>query len=386
VLFASVALIAGFLLLLSSTCGLFLASFFAQVTHWSLSICEAIVDYANRMPYGQWYVDDISVSWLWIFYLGIVAFLLLDPLQRRWRWMIGAAFVWLGIGLVGEVRTRHPDYLRCTFLAVGHGGCTVVETPDGRVLLYDAGAMTGPEVTERTIAPFLWSRGIRCIDEVFLSHADLDHFNGVPALLDRFPVAQITCTPTFAEKPAPGVAATLAAIRRHEIPMRVVTAGDRLRAGGVELSVLHPPAIGPVGRENFRSMVLHIRYGSQCLLLTGDLEGPGLADVASSSLPRVTVLMAPHHGSRAGNKVEKANRAELLRRTNPCIIVACQGRTSAWTRNAEPYADARIPYIGTWPHGAITCHYYQDRLVVETFRTGRRLVVPTGAAALVVNK
>jgi len=36
-----------------------------------------------------------------------------------------------------------PDELRVTFVAVGHGGCTVLETPDGRVLLYDAGAMGG---------------------------------------------------------------------------------------------------------------------------------------------------------------------------------------------------------------------------------------------------
>jgi competence protein ComEC len=61
--------------------------------------------------------------------------------------------------------------MRCTFLAVGHGGCTVIETPDGRTLLYDAGAITGPDVTRRIIAPYLWSRGIRRIDEVFLSQS-----------------------------------------------------------------------------------------------------------------------------------------------------------------------------------------------------------------------
>ena len=53
-------------------------------------------------------------------------------------------------------------------------------TLDGRVLVYDAGALGGPDVTRRQIAPFLWSRHIRRVDEVFLSHADLDHFNGMP--------------------------------------------------------------------------------------------------------------------------------------------------------------------------------------------------------------
>jgi competence protein ComEC len=58
---------------------------------------------------------------------------------------------------------------------------TVLQTPDGRTLLYDAGAIQGPDVTRRNIAPFLWSQGITRIDEVFLSHADLDHYNGLPS-------------------------------------------------------------------------------------------------------------------------------------------------------------------------------------------------------------
>ena len=60
-------------------------------------------------------------------------------------------------------------------------------------------------MTSRQIAPFLWYRGIRRIDEVLLSHADLDHFNGLPSLLERFPVGQVTLTPSFADKNTPGV-------------------------------------------------------------------------------------------------------------------------------------------------------------------------------------
>jgi len=76
--------------------------------------------------------------------------------------------------------------------------------PDGRTCLYDAGAIAGPDVTRRQIAPFLWSRGIRRIDEVLLSHADLDHFNGLAALLERFAVGQVTCTPSFDKKTTAG--------------------------------------------------------------------------------------------------------------------------------------------------------------------------------------
>src|SRR5207248_2325275 len=101
------------------------------------------------------YVGDVGEWWLWVFYAGFLAVLVLPRLRRHWRWAPTAALVWLTIGLAsGPVRPA-ADELRITFLAVGHGGCTVLEGSDGRVLLYDAGAMGGPEVTARQIAPYL---------------------------------------------------------------------------------------------------------------------------------------------------------------------------------------------------------------------------------------
>src|ERR671923_150444 len=101
------------------------------------------------------------------------------------------------------------------------GHCSSTPGPlAGRTLLSDAGARAGPDVTRRQIAPYLWSRGIRRIDEVFLSHADLDHFNGLPTLLDRFAVGQVTLTPSFADKPTPAVREAVAAMERAGVRAR----------------------------------------------------------------------------------------------------------------------------------------------------------------------
>src|SRR5262249_1148413 len=178
-------------------------------------------------------------------------------------------------------------------LAVGHGGCTVLETPDGRVLLYDAGALSGPDVTRRLIAPYLWSRGIRRVDEVFLSHADNDHFNGLKDLLERFKVGQVSWTPTFREKPTAAVREIVSALKKHDIPVRIVKAGTRLTAGEVELEVLHPPEQGPEGNENARSLVVLLRHAGYTILLTGDLEGPGLDLVLGMPPKRVDILTSP---------------------------------------------------------------------------------------------
>lgn len=366
-LLASIALIAGFLWLLAAAIGLPVAVIFSPLVHWPLVAISALVDAGDRLPGGHLYVGDIGNIWLAIYYLGLIAVLTQLPLRRAWPWGLAFTLSWLCIGLVFSGVRRDRDEMRATFLAVGHGGCTVLELPDGRTLLYDTGAIAGPDVTRRIVAPFLWSRGIRRIDEVFLSHGDLDHFNGLPDLLQRFRVGQVTCTPTFADKRSPAVAHTLKVLERCQLPVRIVKAGDRLQAGPVLLEVLHPPARGPSGNENARSMVLLVHHGTHQILLTGDLEGPGLEKVLGLPSRSIDVLMAPHHGS------PRCSPAELAQWARPRVVIACQGQPLGGRAKPEPYTAIGATYLGTWPHGAVTVISRPDLLTVDTISTGKHL-------------
>jgi competence protein ComEC len=369
VLLTAIALLSGFLLLFFAVICPPLAVVCAWVTSGSLAACDGLVRLGDRLPGGHWYVADIPEWWLWVFYLVLLSVLMLKPLRQRWRWAMPAGAAWLCVGLLAGSARPASDELRCTFLAVGHGGCTVLELPDGRKVLYDAGALGGPDVTRKQIAPFLWHRGIRRIDEIILSHADLDHFNGLPSLFERFRVGQVTCTPTFADKNTPGVRVTLAALEKSGIPVRIVQAGDRLTGGDVEMDVLHPPAEGPEGNENARSLVLRVRHAGHTLLLTGDLEGAGLERVLALPPTSTDILMAPHHGSRTSNKPELADWAQ------PRVVIACQGPPRGVSQPSEPYSKQGARFLGTWPHGAVTIHSGREELVVETFVTGERFVV-----------
>ena len=71
--------------------------------------------------------------------LLILAVLMLPSLRRRWRWALLACLAWVCLGLSSGWTRPGPNELRCTFLAVGHGGCAVLETPDGKALLYRDG-------------------------------------------------------------------------------------------------------------------------------------------------------------------------------------------------------------------------------------------------------
>jgi competence protein ComEC len=359
VVLTSIALLSGFALLFFSTIAPPFAWLAAFPTQWSLAGCDELVAWAAQWPGAFWYTPSPPAWWLGLYYPAVFAFLMFPLFRRLWRGYLAAMVMLVAVGLAGGATDSASREFRCTFLAVGHGGCAVMETPDGRVLLYDAGSLAGPEVARRQIAPYLWHRGFTRIDEVFLSHADLDHFNGLALLLERFPVGQITCTPTFQLRETPAARRTLRELAKYGIPIRIVSAGQRLKAGPVEIEVLHPPAAGPEGNENSRSLVLVVRHEGNAILLTGDLEGAGLERVLTLPPVAVDVLMAPHHGNRAAT-------VPLIPWATPKVLVSCEGAPRG---RGKPPGDERqtVPWFGTWPHGAITFHSREGSLIMETF-------------------
>jgi len=376
-LLTSIALIAGFLMLFASAIGAWAALPFAFVVNQSLAACASLVQAAERVP-GMWVHSPGPAKW-WLvgFHLLLAAVIVLNG-RARLKCGLGL-LLWALLGLlVSFDRPAEPE-LRVAFLAVGHGGCVVIETPDGRVLMYDAGASNGPDHVRRVVAPYLWSRGIARIDELFLSHADLDHFNGVPELLARFPVGQVTLTPTFAERDTPGVAAALAALDRKGIARRVAIAGDRFTAGEVAIDVLHPPEAGPAGAENARSLVLLLHHGERRILLTGDLEGAGQDEAIKRPIPPVDVMLAPHHGAVNANARREADGrfspGAMAAWAKPRFVVASQEpRETIHLRAA--YAPATVWDTAT--HGAVILRGRGENWIVEAFRTGEAHIIRGG--------
>ncbi len=380
ILLTSIALIAGFLLLLASPFSSWLAWPFAFVTHWSLAGCEWLVQMAAQLP-GAWvYAPGPSSWWLIGFYFTLAGVVLCTG-RVRMAFVAGLS-AWVLGGLLLPTSPRPAEELRITFLAVGDGGCIVMEAADGRVFLYDAGTITGPDVVRRTVAPFLWHRGIRRIDEVFLSHADLDHYNGLPALLERFPVGQVTLTPSFHEKPNPGVRETLAALDRYRVPIRIAKAGDHFDAGSLQLEVLHPPELGPTGNENARSLVLLIRHEGHTVLLTGDLEGNGQTLVRERSLPAIDVMLAPHHGAvnaNAGGRTHEGVRqpGAMAVWAKPRFVISSQGPDPVG-HLVDSYGAVGATVWDTATYGAITVRSHPTGLTAEAFRSGEVLVLRRG--------
>lgn len=155
-----------------------------------------------------------------------------------------------------------------------------------------------PRLASRAIAGYLWSRGRTHLDAVVLSHADADHYNALPALTKQFSIGVVYVSPVMFENPSDGLRALQRALADARVTTSEVWTGDRLRtADDCRIEVLHPPRRGVLGRDNANSIVLAVEFAGRRLLLTGDLESPGLDDVLAEEPYDCDVLLAPHHGS-----------------------------------------------------------------------------------------
>lgn len=160
---------------------------------------------------------------------------------------------------------------------------------------------------------------------------------------------------------------TLSALEHRKIPLQIVHAGRGWQADAVSLEVLHPPPLGPAGKENARSLVLLVKYADWSMLLTGDLEEAGLTRVLALPPPKIDVLMAPHHGS------DKSNIPALAAWAKPKIAVSCQEAPMNERLSVKMYEKAGIRFLGTWPHGMVTFHHDGNEAWGETYRS--RLVL-----------
>ena len=237
------------------------------------------------------------------------------------------------IALWPEQPIFHSGQLEVTAIDVGQGDSLLVVGPTGRTMLIDAGGPTGAaanaenaasssaafDIGEEVVSPYLWSRHIRSVDVVALTHAHSDHMGGMPAILRSFRPRELWVS---IDPDSPEFRALLAEAATLHILVRHLHAGDSVPFdAGDENSVMIgvlAPAIGyanagpPVNND---SLVMHLQFGQASVLLEGDAEAlsehtmvanskAGPATNSIGQIGPVTLLKVAHHGSRTSTTPE----------------------------------------------------------------------------------
>lgn len=334
---------------------------------WLLGLFLLSVKAGASWNLGHVYVPAPPLWWTIGFY-GLTIIPVLAAQHRRWGAAISvrAGLAWMVGGLIwGLNQPPHPG-VTCTFISVGHGLGVMVEFPNGKTALYDAGGMTGGASIARTISQTLWSTGRARLDAVIISHADGDHCNGLPELSRIVSPGGLFVHNSFLDWNQQPVAAAIDDTIKQGADVRLISAGQSLIIDpDVTFRILHPPPDFRSEKDNPNSLVISIEYAGRTIVLTGDLELDGLEQLLTTERVDTDVLLSPHHGSL------KANPPDLARWATPEYLIISTPDASIGDR-LLPHFGSETQILTTATYGAIRCHISPDgELRITPFKQRR---------------
>jgi competence protein ComEC len=265
--------------------------------------------------------------------------------------------------------------MEVTVLDVGQGDSIFAAFPDGRTMLIDGGGETGSEfpgqyraavdIGEEVVAPYLWSRGLKQIDVVALTHAHHDHLDGLHAVLDDFHVGQLWVgsdvdTRAYRELIAQAQAAGVPVVHEHR--------GDAFDFGYAHGEVIWPSETSELASNpNNNSLVLRVESGAARFLLAGDIEQKAEKEIiADGDALSADILKVPHHGSKT------SSTDEFLAAVAPRIAVISVGEGNTFGQPhaavLERYQKDGVRVLRTDLDGAVTTISNAKSLRVTTYR------------------
>lgn len=299
--------ICGFILLIMGQLSPLLALPVAYVAHAADVATKAIISTASSIPGCSFFSPAPSWHWLTIFYAAGLLFILRNALGLKLGHAVFICLITGNVYLYTQIfgtLLKKDNTLHLTGLDVGHGSCILVQFPNGKNMLYDAGRHGPTDVGKRVIAPLLWHMGIRTIDAVVISHADADHYNGLPSLTERFRIRKVLINEQMLHSPR--ATELLEFLDRKGIPVEVIEKDMELGGiGRTRVKVLNPPSGESRLSPNDASCVLMIENGDRRVLLCGDIEKQGIELLLDSGTDlEADAVQAPHHGHHIRNVKE----------------------------------------------------------------------------------
>jgi competence protein ComEC len=303
-----------------------------------------------------------------LIYAVLASAVLLVPLPISWRWMVIPLLLAAFSERPAMFGSSENERMVVRVFDVGQGLSLLVSVAD-RHLLYDTGAgqADGFSVAAAELLPAFRALGISELDSLLISHWDNDHAGGFDVIRDAYPGVQVLSnrmprsSPHSSPHPSPHSSPYNDSIQNSTV--QLCRAGLQWQWGAAQFRILHPAgpstatqsepraqsaeagssSLQPI-QGNESSCVLQIRYGSQSILVPGDIGRRVERDLVlgHGAALRSNVLIAPHHGSQTSSSYP------LLKQVAPDWVVFSAGASNSFGHPAVPVV-ARYVAAGSKP-------------------------------------
>jgi competence protein ComEC len=377
VLLTGFAVPIGFLMLAASFVSHPLATGLSKLLGFILSLLDVSVRWFAGWHGASYRIPGPSFALMAVFFGFAVALSAAIRMRRNVWWPSSAAIFLLATAAIIATYPFQPSLtpqrLELTVLDVGQGDSLFLSFPRGRTMLIDAGGelgdfhsggmRSGIDIGEDVVSPYLWSRGLKQIDVVALTHAHEDHLGGLPAIFENFRVGEFW---VGRDIQSGAYRQVLAEARAHGVLIRHLKQGDSFTEDGVSVNILWPDDLSE-GRsaKNDDSLVLRLTDGKETLLLAGDIERPSERRILAEEQPvGVNFLKVAHHGS-------KTSTTDLfLSAARPAFAAISVGKDNVFG-HPSPEVTGRLEAAGvrvyrTDRDGAITASTDGSTLKVST--------------------
>lgn len=209
------------------------------------------------------------------------------------------------------------DDMRVSFIDVGQGDSILIEAPNGKTMLIDAGV----KGKGQTVVEYIRQQGIKRLDYVVATHPDADHIGGLVPVLNSVAVRQfmdsgkVHTSQTYENM--------LKLIDTKNIPFTAPKAGDTIALDeAVLVEVLYADAAATDNNE--ASIVLKVTYGDVSFMLMGDAGIEIEQQLVEQIDVSATVLKAGHHGSNTSSS------PTFVEAVNPEVTILSYGQDNKY--------------------------------------------------------
>jgi competence protein ComEC len=312
----------GFIFLAVSYASAFLGQALAQALKFLIHVFLWISHLFDPLPFFSYRIPTPPLPVILGYFL-LLFLLLLRPRVKGQRVATAALFaIFLVILVTYPFPAQLSRSLKLTFLDVGQGDSILVEFPGRKKMLVDGGGVPDDsfDIGENVVSPFLWSKGIKRIDCLVLTHAHPDHLNGLKAVARNFKIGRYW--EAFSPPQSPAYEELKNNLGPSVLKERIFRGFER-REGEVRIEVIHPEEETPFVLEpsNDKSLVLRVSFGETVFLLASDIGLEAEGEIIAKNVNiRSQVLKSPHHGSKSSSS------EAFLETVRPQFVIVTAGR------------------------------------------------------------